>query len=272
MEPLGLEMVFVDSGLSSDPADPTAAVTRIAAKLRDFKALDVAAMFAAIDIASNLAAQTAVTRILGMLRESLGDDFGFCWAKLQSLLHSGDLAERLRHGFLGVSIDIDALDYDDYDLSRPIVADPEQNAALFGGATGEILERFFNWLRRLQLVPLPPDEFIWPNLQRLPFELEDVDTYTVEAIIPDRSSPPDRPVDVYKIVLADSTIAGSHIVHIRSDHPALDVSDIVLQIRTLESEEDAERALRFPSSTAAPPASLASPNDAALAFGQGAAA
>ena len=54
MEPLGLEMVFVDSGLSSDPADPTAAVTRIAAKLRDFKALDVAAMFAAIDIASNL--------------------------------------------------------------------------------------------------------------------------------------------------------------------------------------------------------------------------
>jgi hypothetical protein len=133
VEPLGLEMVFVEPGLSSDPADPTAAVTRIAAKLRDFKALDVATMFTAIDIASNLAAQTAVTRILGMLRESLGDDFGFCWAKLQSLLHSGDLAERLRHGFLGVSIDIDALDYADCDLSLPIVADPEQNAALFGG-------------------------------------------------------------------------------------------------------------------------------------------
>ncbi len=120
-------------------------------------------------------------------------------------------------------------------------------------------------------MPLPPDEFIWPNLQRLPFELEDAATFEVAAIIPDRSSPPDRPVDVYKIVLGDSTIAGSHIqvVYIRSDHPALDVSDIVLQIRTLESEEDAERALRFPSTTAAPPASLASPNHAALAFGQG---
>ncbi len=57
--------MFVEPSLSSDPADPTAAVTRIAAKLRDFMALDVATMFAAIDIASNLAAQTAVTRILG---------------------------------------------------------------------------------------------------------------------------------------------------------------------------------------------------------------
>jgi hypothetical protein len=150
VEPLGLEVVFVDSGLSSDPADPTAAVTRIAAKLRDFNALDVAAMFAAIDIASNLAAQTAVTRILGMLRESLGDDFGFCWAKLQSLLHSGDLAERLRHGFLGVSIDIDALEYDDYDLSRPIVADPEQNATLLGGGDWR------NTRALLQLAETPP--------------------------------------------------------------------------------------------------------------------
>ena len=209
-------------------------------KLRDF---NLASAFAAIGIESDPGAQAAVTRIVGMLWEVVGNGLGL--PQLQLLARSGEAAEMLRRAFvdtMDVSIDIDALDEPDCDLSQPILADTEKNAALFGGATGGTLESFFRWLRELELDSPPPAWAIWPNNQYLPFNIELSGTYVVEGITLGESSDPDRPA-IFKIRLADGTEAGSDIVYIRSDHPELgDLSDIVDWLKSMEAKIEEIRA------------------------------